>query len=135
MYSVLRTKRRSDTLLRFNQQRQLLEQLPTITYDVSMGYGQKSLFLYTVHDSFFKGGGMKEESFIVTRPFVDQWLFASTMHVLVGIYTCNQFFLPFHSIGVVKNLPSNAILSNPPNFPSSLLKTIPYSPASSTPTR
>jgi hypothetical protein len=77
--------------------------------------------------------------------------FASTKQVLVGIYTypnqkfiseyqnqrrkltCNQFFLPFHSIGVVQYFPSSAILSKPPNLRSSLLSTTLYSPASSIP--
>jgi len=92
-------------------------------------------FSFSMREFFSVGEGKKSFCSTTNCRVDDQWLFASTMHVLVGIYTCTQFFLPFHSIGVVKNLPSNAILSNPPNLPSSLLKTIPYSPASSTPTR
>ena len=76
---------------------------------------------------------------------------AKTMQVLEGMYTCTrqsdkfmnvrlavtwiQFFLPFHSIGVVKNEASKVILSKPPNCFSSLLRTMRYFPGSSMPTR
>ena len=57
MYSVLITSKGAMRSLDLIQRRQLLEQLPsTITYNVSMGYGQKFLSLYTVHNSFFGGG-------------------------------------------------------------------------------
>jgi len=61
--------------------------------------------------------------------------FANTIHVLEGMYVCSQFLLPFHPIGVVKQLVMSDTLSNPANRFSSLLSTTRYSPASSTPTR
>ena len=96
MYPVHET-RRSDTLLRFNsvfiqfklQRRQQLDsnfiKLSTVKYGVNTA----KTFCFSILYMIFLLGGMEEESLssATIRRVDDQWLFASTMHVLVGIYT------------------------------------------------
>lgn len=67
----------------------------------------------TVNIRPFKESTQEQEPRQISR---DLWIRDDklTTAVLVGIYTCVKFFLPFHSNGVVKNLVPESILSKPP---------------------
>jgi hypothetical protein len=57
-----------------------------------------------------------------------------TIAVLVGMYTCTKFLRSFHAKSVVKKRWSSLTLPRPPNSGASVLSTILYVPACSTPT-